>query len=127
MFDQQQMSPCEPFNDRHRYVLSDPKAHSCTLVDCTTQSFTPLLSSSTPTLDFDEYKHVAWSNESRFQLSRADGRVRVCRQPHDSMDPTCQQGTVQAGGGSGMVWVVCSWRDLGPLIHLDTTLTGKGM
>ncbi|GFT21117.1 uncharacterized protein TNCV_2582001 [Trichonephila clavipes] len=40
------------------------------------------------------------------------------------MDPTCQQGTVQAGGGSGMVWGMCSWRDMGPLIGLDTTLTG---
>ncbi|GBM78532.1 hypothetical protein AVEN_244615-1 [Araneus ventricosus] len=23
-----------------------------------------------------------------------------------------------------MVWDVCSWRDMGPLIHLETTLTG---
>ncbi|GFU83578.1 transposable element Tcb2 transposase [Trichonephila clavipes] len=40
------------------------------------------------------------------------------------MDPTCQQGTVQAGGGSVMVWSVCIWRDMGPLIRLDTTLKG---
>ena len=72
----------------------------------------------------EDWKHVAWSDESRFQLLRADGRVRVWRQPHESMDPTCQQGTVQAGGGSVMVWGVCSWRDMGPLIRLDTTLTG---
>ncbi|GFX51566.1 transposable element Tcb2 transposase [Trichonephila clavipes] len=39
------------------------------------------------------------------------------------MDCTCQQGTVQARGGSGG-WGVCSWRDMGPLIRLDTTLTG---
>ncbi|GFW81906.1 transposable element Tcb2 transposase [Trichonephila clavipes] len=39
------------------------------------------------------------------------------------MDPTCQQGTVQAGGGSVMVWGVCSWWDMGPMICLDTTLT----
>ncbi|GFW80697.1 transposable element Tcb1 transposase [Trichonephila clavipes] len=31
---------------------------------------------------------------------------------------------VQAGGGSVMVWVVCSWRDMGLPIRLDTTLTG---
>ncbi|GFU90037.1 transposable element tcb2 transposase [Trichonephila clavipes] len=30
----------------------------------------------------------------------ADGRV--WRQPHESMDPACQQGTVQADGGSVM-------------------------
>ncbi|GFQ76504.1 uncharacterized protein TNCT_95561 [Trichonephila clavata] len=40
------------------------------------------------------------------------------------MDITCQQGTVQAGGGPVMVWGVCSWRDVGLLIRLDTTLTG---
>ncbi|GFX86723.1 HTH_Tnp_Tc3_1 domain-containing protein [Trichonephila clavipes] len=39
-------------------------------------------------------------------------------------DPTCQQETVQVGGGSVMVWGVCSWRNMGPLIRLDTTLTG---
>ncbi|GFT49119.1 transposable element Tcb2 transposase [Trichonephila clavipes] len=32
-------------------------------------------------------------------------------------------GTAQAGGGSVMVWVVCIWRDMEPLIRLDTTLT----
>ncbi|GFT17273.1 hypothetical protein TNCV_4806001 [Trichonephila clavipes] len=36
------------------------------------------------------------------------------------MNPSCQQGTVQAGGGSEMVWGMCSMK---PLIHLDTTLT----
>ncbi|GFY10586.1 hypothetical protein TNCV_2194071 [Trichonephila clavipes] len=48
-------------------------------------------------------KYVAWSDESRFQLNRTDGLVRVWRQPPESMDPTCQQRTVQAGGGSVMV------------------------
>ncbi|GBM93664.1 hypothetical protein AVEN_132447-1 [Araneus ventricosus] len=34
------------------------------------------------------------------------------------------RGTVQSGGASVMVWDVCSWRDMGPLIRLETTLTG---
>ncbi|GBM64994.1 hypothetical protein AVEN_14085-1 [Araneus ventricosus] len=38
-------------------------------------------------------------------------------------DPVCQQETVQSGGASVMVWDVCSWRDMGPLIRLETTLT----
>ncbi|GBN06919.1 hypothetical protein AVEN_135392-1 [Araneus ventricosus] len=42
----------------------------------------------------DDWKQVAWSDESRFQLYRVDGHVLVWRQPHESMDPTCQQGTV---------------------------------
>ncbi|GFT87999.1 transposable element Tcb2 transposase [Trichonephila clavipes] len=69
----------------------------------------------------DDWKHVTWSDECRFQFNRADGRVRVWRQPHESMDPTCQQGTVQDGGGCVMVWSVCSWRDMGPLIRVGMT------
>ncbi|GFW95365.1 transposable element Tcb2 transposase [Trichonephila clavipes] len=50
----------------------------------------------------DDWKHVTWFHESRFQLNRADGRARIWRQPHESGEPTCQQGTVQADGGSVM-------------------------
>ncbi|GFS47135.1 uncharacterized protein TNCV_2053161 [Trichonephila clavipes] len=41
------------------------------------------------------------------------------------MDPTCQQGTVQAVGGSMMVWGLCTWQDMGSLIRLDTTLIAE--
>ncbi|GFX61507.1 uncharacterized protein TNCV_1030961 [Trichonephila clavipes] len=41
------------------------------------------------------------------------------------MDPTCKQGAVQAGGGSVMEWGGCSWRDIGLLKRLHTTLTGS--
>lgn len=74
----------------------------------------------------DQWKTVAWSDESRFQLVRADGRVRVWRRPHEAMDPNCQQGTVQAGGGSIMVWAVFTWHGLGPLVQLNRSLTGNG-
>ncbi|GBN83734.1 putative ubiquitin carboxyl-terminal hydrolase FAF-X [Araneus ventricosus] len=35
------------------------------------------------------------------------------------------KGTVQSGGAFVMVWDVCSWRDMGPLIRLEMTLTGE--
>ena len=57
-------------------------------------------------------------------LSPVGWTCRCMGQPHKPMDPACQQGTVQAGGGSVMVWGVCSWSDMGLLIRLDTTLTG---
>ncbi|GBO46250.1 hypothetical protein AVEN_158495-1 [Araneus ventricosus] len=44
--------------------------------------------------------------------------------PYWIIHPVCQQGNVQSGGASVMVWNVCSWRDMGPLIRLETTLTG---
>ncbi|GFX05411.1 transposable element Tcb2 transposase [Trichonephila clavipes] len=55
-----------------------------------------------------DWKHDACSDESRFQLNTGDGRVQVWRQPHESMDPICQQEIVQDGGGSVTVWDVCS-------------------
>ncbi|GBO03734.1 hypothetical protein AVEN_260224-1 [Araneus ventricosus] len=44
--------------------------------------------------------------------------------PYWIIHPVCQQGTVLSGGASVMVWDVCSWRDMGPLIRLETTLRG---
>ncbi|GFU87052.1 hypothetical protein TNCV_1586401 [Trichonephila clavipes] len=66
----------------HRYGLSESKPHSCTLVDNTKLSLTPHLGRSTSALTAVEWKHVVWCNESRFQLNRADARIRVWRQLH---------------------------------------------
>ncbi|GBM70601.1 hypothetical protein AVEN_5974-1 [Araneus ventricosus] len=38
--------------------------------------------------------------------------------------PCLSTGDIQSGGASVMVWEVCSWRYMGPLIRLETTLTG---
>ncbi len=35
----------------------------------------------------EDWKNVAWSNESRFLLRHSDGRVRMWRKEHESMDP----------------------------------------
>ncbi|GFV79568.1 uncharacterized protein TNCV_2929521 [Trichonephila clavipes] len=53
----------------------------------------------------DDLKHVAWPDEFRFQLSRADICVLVWKQSYKSMDPICQKGTVLARRGSVMVMV----------------------
>ncbi|GBN39395.1 hypothetical protein AVEN_154332-1 [Araneus ventricosus] len=62
-----------------------------------------------------------------------DGSKAVCEcsgnnKLHDKenvcKDPVCQQGTIQSGGASVIVWDLCSWRDMRPLIRLETTLTG---
>ncbi|KAJ8890933.1 hypothetical protein PR048_010442 [Dryococelus australis] len=50
----------------------------------------------------EDWKHVAWSDESRYRLFRTDGSVRVWCKLNEAMNPGCQQGTVQAGGGSVM-------------------------
>ncbi len=47
----------------------------------------------------EDWKNVAWSDESRFLLRHSDGRVRIWHKEHESMDPSCLVSTVQAGGG----------------------------
>ncbi len=47
----------------------------------------------------EDWKNVAWSDESRFLLRHSDGRVRIWRKEHESMDPSSLVSTVQAGGG----------------------------
>ena len=57
----------------------------------------------------EEWKNFAWSKESRFLLRHADGRVRIWCNQHEFMSPSCLVSTVQAGGGSIMVWGRFSW------------------
>ncbi len=51
----------------------------------------------------EDCKNVAWSYESRFLLQHSDGRVRIRRKEHESMDPSCLVSMVQAPGGGGGV------------------------
>ncbi|GBM25320.1 hypothetical protein AVEN_232459-1 [Araneus ventricosus] len=63
-------------------------------------------------------------------FSNCIGRMHVyeygdnINNPYWIIHPVYQQGTVQSGAVSVMLWDVCSWRDMGPLIRLETTLTG---
>jgi len=67
----------------------------------------------------EQWKKVAWSDESHFLLDHVDGRVRVCRLPGEVMAPGCTVGRRQAGGGSVMLWAMFCWETLGPAIHVD--------
>jgi len=60
----------------------------------------------------EDWKNVAWSDESRFLLRHSDCRVRIWRKEHESMDPSCLVSTVQADGGGVMVWGIFSWHTL---------------
>ncbi len=62
----------------------------------------------------EDWKNVAWSDESLFLLRHSDGRVRIWRKEHESMDPSCLVSMVQAAGGGVMVWGIISWHTLGP-------------
>ncbi len=66
----------------------------------------------------EDWKNVAWSDESRFLLQHSDGRVRIWCKEHESMDPSCLVLMVQAGGGV-MVWGIFSWDTLSPLVPIE--------
>ncbi len=70
----------------------------------------------------EDWKNVAWSDESQFLLRHSDGRVRIWHKEHESMDPSCLFSTVQAAGGGVMVWGIFSWHTLGPLIPIEHRL-----
>uniref|UniRef100_A0AAY5KPB9 Tc1-like transposase DDE domain-containing protein n=1 Tax=Esox lucius TaxID=8010 RepID=A0AAY5KPB9_ESOLU len=71
----------------------------------------------------EQWKKVAWSDESHFLLHHVDGRVRVRRLPGEVMAPECTEEREQAGGGSVMLWATFCWETLGPGIHVDVNLT----
>ncbi len=73
----------------------------------------------------EDWKNVAWSDESRFLLRYSDGRVRIWRKEHESMDPSCLVSTVQAAGGGVMVWGLFSWYTLGPLVPIEHRLNAS--
>ncbi len=63
----------------------------------------------------EDWKNVAWSDESRFLLRHSDVRVRIWHKEHESLDPSCLVSTVQAAGGGIMVWGIFSSRNFWPL------------
>ncbi len=73
-------------------------------------------------MDNRRLEKVALSEESRFLLRHSDGRVRIWRNEHESMDPSCLVSMVQAGGGGVMVWAIFSWHTLGPLVPIEHRL-----
>ncbi len=70
----------------------------------------------------ENWKNVAWSDESRFLLRHSDGRVRIWRKEFESKDPSCLVSAVQAGGGRVMVYGIYSWHTLGPLVQIEHRL-----
>ncbi len=70
----------------------------------------------------EDWKNIAWSDESRFLLRHSDGRVRICRKKHESMDSFCCVSMVQASDGGVMVWGIFFWHTLGPLVPIEHCL-----
>ncbi len=70
----------------------------------------------------EDWKNVAWSDVSQFLLRHSDGRVRIWRKKHESMDPSCLVSTDKAAGGGVMVWRIFSWHTLDRLEPIEHRL-----
>jgi len=71
----------------------------------------------------DEWESVIWSNESKFELFRGNGKRLVWRQPHEKYDVNCLIPTVKSGQQGVMVWGCFTKYNLGPLVKLDGKVT----
>ncbi|GBN75143.1 Transposable element Tc1 transposase [Araneus ventricosus] len=70
----------------------------------------------------DEWKRVAWWDESRFLIHHVDSRVRVRRLPGEQLLPSCTAGHTQAGDGGIMLWGTFSWAALEPVVVVEQTM-----
>ncbi|GFV63316.1 transposable element Tc1 transposase [Trichonephila clavipes] len=74
----------------------------------------------------DQWERVDWSDESRFVIHPADGRIRIRRLPCEQLLPQCTVSHTQAGGGSIMLWGTFSWAFLGPVVVVEQTMNATG-
>ncbi|GBM17655.1 hypothetical protein AVEN_202820-1 [Araneus ventricosus] len=70
----------------------------------------------------DEWKRVAWSDESLFLIHHVDSDVKVSRLPGEQLLPSCTAGHTQAGGGGIMLWGTFSWAALCSVVVVEQTL-----
>jgi transposase len=73
----------------------------------------------------DEWNYIIWSDESRFEVFRGDGRKYVWRNTQEKYNPKCLIPTFKSGQESVMVWACFTKNKLGPLVRLEGRITAK--
>lgn len=70
-------------------------------------------------MPFDYWKHVLWSDESKFNMFRSDGKTMVWRKTTEEFDPKCTVPTVKHSGGGVMVWGCFARNGVGVLCFIE--------
>ena len=71
---------------------------------------------------FDYWKHVLWSDESKFNLFGSDGKTIVWRSTTEAFNPKCTLPTIKHNGGSLMVWSCFSHNGVGNLCFIENIM-----
>ncbi|GFW86552.1 transposable element Tcb2 transposase [Trichonephila clavipes] len=74
----------------------------------------------------DQWEKVAWSDESRFVIHPADGRIRIRRLRGEQLLLQYTVSHTQAGGGIIMLWGTFSWVFLGPVVVVEKIINATG-
>ena len=69
--------------------------------------------------EVEDWSHVIWSDESKFNVFGSDGRQYCWRDPTEPLRDCHINPTVKHGGGSIMVWGCMSWAGVGNLDRID--------
>jgi transposase len=73
----------------------------------------------------EQWKHVVWSDESKFNIFGSDGRQYCWRRVNERLRDHHVNPTVKHGGGSIMVWGCITWWGVGYLCKIDNGLDAQ--
>ena len=83
------VSPCTICRELKNMHLRKCKSTKKPLVSATNQKKCLEFAQNHRNWTVEQWKKVMWSDESRFTLFQNDGCIRVWREPHEAMDPSC--------------------------------------
>ncbi len=71
----------------------------------------------------NEWENIIWSDESKFELFREDGKRWVWKRPDERYNIECLNPTVKSGQQGVMIWGYFTKNNLGPLVRLKGRVT----
>jgi transposase len=73
----------------------------------------------------NEWENIIWSDESRYEVFRGNGKRYVWRNTQEKYNPKCLIPTFKSGRESVMVWACFIKDKLGPIVRLESRITAK--